>query len=261
MQSTRQTTEAGSSRRERQRQATMDEIVRTARGQLSEPGGLSLRAIAHEMGMTAPALYRYVSSLEGLTLTVAASIYDEIVGVLRGAADRHSTAPEAQIIAAAVSYRQWALRHRDEFVLCFVNQITDADEPDQNACAVAGDRFRRFFADLFVEIWQRRPFDLPDEAEIGALTAVLDDPMNPFLPANATPTESEIPPGVQWVFLQAWTRLFGIVALEVFGHIAPGIVDSAALFRTVVADCGRTIGINADTLPGLEQIFADELAR
>ena len=54
------------SRRERARAATFGEIKRTARRVLvrSGPDGLALRAVAREMGMTAPALYRYFDNRE-----------------------------------------------------------------------------------------------------------------------------------------------------------------------------------------------------
>ncbi|HXB48826.1 MAG TPA: helix-turn-helix domain-containing protein, partial [Streptosporangiaceae bacterium] len=49
------------SRRDRVRAATTQEIIQTARRLLVQqgPDAVSLRAIAREMGMTAPALYRY----------------------------------------------------------------------------------------------------------------------------------------------------------------------------------------------------------
>ena len=49
-------------RRERQREATYDEIVSVAAELLDEGADLSLRAVASRMGMTPPALYRYVAS-------------------------------------------------------------------------------------------------------------------------------------------------------------------------------------------------------
>lgn len=256
-------TEAPLTRRERQRRATMDEIVQTARGRLAEPGGLSLRAIAQEMGMTPPALYRYVSSIDDLTLTVAASIYDELVGVMNEAAARYAErGPEAQIVAGAVAYRQWALRHRDEFVLCFVNEVPDPDTPDQNACAIAGGRFRQFFAQLFVQIWQRRPVPVPSEEELGAAAAVVRaEKMNPFADDPVATAAADLPVGAHWLFLQVWTRLFGNVALEAFGHIAPEIVESAALFRTVLRDCGAMIGVEPDDVPGFEELVDAELRR
>ena len=49
-------------RRERQRQATFDEIVEVSRRLLREGEDVSIRAVAQEMGLTPPALYRYVDS-------------------------------------------------------------------------------------------------------------------------------------------------------------------------------------------------------
>jgi len=55
------------SRRDRLRAATVQEIKQTARRLLVSqgPDAVTLRAIAREMGMTAPGLYRYFSSHEG----------------------------------------------------------------------------------------------------------------------------------------------------------------------------------------------------
>ena len=56
------------SRRDRLRAATTEEIIQTARQLLVKDGpeAVSLRAIAREMGMTAPGLYRYFGSHEEL---------------------------------------------------------------------------------------------------------------------------------------------------------------------------------------------------
>ena len=64
-------TASAPTRRERQRAATYDEIVTVARRLLGGPEPLSLRAIAAEMGLTAPALYRYVDSYHELLMLVA----------------------------------------------------------------------------------------------------------------------------------------------------------------------------------------------
>jgi AcrR family transcriptional regulator len=55
-------------RREQQRQSTLDEIKTVARRQMAREGtgALSLRAIAAEMGVTAPALYRYYANRDDL---------------------------------------------------------------------------------------------------------------------------------------------------------------------------------------------------
>ena len=66
--------DAPQTRRERQREATYDEIVRASRDLLAEGAELSLRAVAGRMGMTAPALYRYVANYQELVDLVAFEI-------------------------------------------------------------------------------------------------------------------------------------------------------------------------------------------
>jgi AcrR family transcriptional regulator len=55
-------------RRERLRREMTDEIIGTARVLLEKdgPSAVSLRAIARQVGVTAPAIYRYYPSLDAL---------------------------------------------------------------------------------------------------------------------------------------------------------------------------------------------------
>src|SRR6201997_413486 len=75
------------SRRDRVRAATSQEIVQTARRLLVEQGvaAVSLRAIAREMGMTAPALYRYYESHEELLRHVVADIFTDLATHVKAA--------------------------------------------------------------------------------------------------------------------------------------------------------------------------------
>ena len=72
------------SRRERLREATAAEIKQTARRLLVEGGlpAMSLRAIGREMGMTAPAIYRYFESLTDLTLALVVDLFGEMTACL-----------------------------------------------------------------------------------------------------------------------------------------------------------------------------------
>ena len=71
---------AAGSRRDRVRAATVREIIQTARRLLVAEGSaaISLRAIGREMGMTAPAIYRYFDSHEVLIHHVVADIFTEL---------------------------------------------------------------------------------------------------------------------------------------------------------------------------------------
>jgi AcrR family transcriptional regulator len=68
------------SRRDRVRASTSQEIIATARRLLVSEGSaaITLRAIAREMGMTAPALYRYFGSYQTLIHHLVADIFNEL---------------------------------------------------------------------------------------------------------------------------------------------------------------------------------------
>ncbi len=117
------------SRRDRVRAATTEEIKQVARKILVDEGpeAVTLRAIAREMGMTAPALYRYFGSHQELIRNVIGDIFLEIGGDIQaaidGAADRGIT---AKFGAAAREFRRWSLGHQREFGLAFRHPGTRA---------------------------------------------------------------------------------------------------------------------------------------
>src|SRR5438477_12617264 len=116
------------SRRDRLRAATIDEIIQTARQLLVKDGpeAVSLRAIAREMGMTAPGLYRYFGSHEELTRHVIADIFSELADDLQAAiaaagaaaaGEGHIPELTAKMAAACLEFRRWALDHKEEYSL------------------------------------------------------------------------------------------------------------------------------------------------
>ena len=110
------------SRRDRVRADTVREIKETARQVLVKHGvdGLALRAVAREMGMTAPALYRYFDSREDLVENVVADLYDELTAVLEAARDdARPPTPPTQLLACSRAFRRWATTHHAEFGLLF----------------------------------------------------------------------------------------------------------------------------------------------
>ena len=149
-----QTTPAApQTRRERQREATYDEITRASRELLAEGSELSLRAVAGRMGMTAPALYRYVGSYQELVDLVAFEIDKAATDRFAAAAD---LLPEddyaGRLVASATEFRMWALASPREFGLVFANPIADPQ------CA------RREMLTIVV----RSPDDRADAGPVGA---------------------------------------------------------------------------------------------
>ncbi len=244
------------SRREQQRRATYDEIVATSRALLAEGAELSLRAIAGRMGVTAPALYRYVASYQELVDLVAFEIDRAATESFVAAAARHpADDAAARLIAAAAAFRRWALSHPREFGLVFANPIADTacTRRELLTSATSG----HFMNGLLVEIWERHRFPRPELDELPvAVQEAVRDPLIP-MDASVIPAEDR---GVLWVFMHAWQSLYGVVTLEVFGHMDPRIIESGAMFTSMVHQWIPRLGL-ADDDVRLHRLLAEEIAR
>jgi AcrR family transcriptional regulator len=251
-----QTAEAGTtpgaghppSRRDRLRAATSEEIIQTARRLLvqSGPEAVTLRAIAREMGMTAPGLYRYFDSHEELLRHVCADIFTELGEGIRqaieadavpaGAADQVTAKLTVKMVAACREFRRWSLSHQAEFGLLFGVPLPGLDDgrydiADECALAFAGTFFT-----LFLELWTRVPFPVPDAADI-------DPGLRDQLGRYRDLLGSDIPVGAVLTFLRCWTVLYGAVAMEVFGHMRFALSDPAPMFEITLGDLAALIGL------------------
>jgi AcrR family transcriptional regulator len=226
--------------------ATAQRIVVAARKLLVRDGEVTLRAVARELGLTAPALYRYAASHEDLVRIVALAIDADVAERVSAAADRQpADDPAARLIAASVAFRSWALENRQEFGLVFTNVDVEC-LMDLQASASTG----MAFSALLFALWEERKFPIPllDDLDPG-LAAILRDPQ---VPADLTGVPDELR-GLVWVLERAWSRLYGTVTLEVFRHVDPRLVDEAHLFRAMIEDQAEPLGL-ADDLPRLRAL-------
>jgi AcrR family transcriptional regulator len=230
------------SRRDRVRAATTGEIKETARRILvaEGPEAVSLRAIAREMGMTAPALYRYFSSRDSLLRHVCGDIFTEIAGDIRAATARAAQESggdvTAKLIAACREFRRWALAHREEFGLLFGTPLPGMeplhnDETDECAMEFAGS-----FMALFLELWHRHPFPVLADEQI---EPGLADQLTRYVGALGV----DLPIGAALTFLRCWVRLYGMVSLEVFEHLHFALDDAAPMFEITLAELAGLVGL------------------
>jgi AcrR family transcriptional regulator len=232
------------SRRERVRAATIEEIKQTARRLLvaEGPDAVSLRAIAREMGMTAPALYRYFGSHEDLMGHVVADIFTEIADGIHAAIDAAATASAGdmatKMVAACREFRSWSLAHPADFALLFgyplpaLQAMLDHDD----VIAACAAKFSGTWLALFMEVWRKHPFPVP-----------ADDEIEPGLRAQlARWHESlglDMPVGAGLTFLRCWVRLYGMVTLEVFGHLSFALDDTEPMFEYTLAELAGLVGL------------------
>jgi AcrR family transcriptional regulator len=212
------------------RDATFDAIKHTARRLLVADGvdAVRLRAIARELGLTAPALYRYVSSHEELLALVVTEIYDDLIGSIERAADTGEQAGE-RLGVAAWTFRRWALEHPREFGLVFANPIPAADAGQVATPGSPRFRFAAVFAAIFADLWEQQPFRVPDEADLPAsLVHDLRDNTAELLPG--------LPVGAAYVFLWCWSRIYGTVCLEAFGHLQWAVSDGEQPYELLMLE-------------------------
>jgi AcrR family transcriptional regulator len=239
------------SRRDRLRAATTQEIIQTARRLLVQqgPDAVSLRAIAREMGMTAPALYRYFDSHEELLRHVVADIFTDLSSHVRAAI--HSAADagsgdltDAEImvvkmIAGCREFRAWTLVHVPEFSMIFGSPLPGLEalrEINRDPTIDCGYKFGQLFLDLFGDLYRRRPFAIPADDDI-------DPALRGQLVRYRELTQSDLPLGALQTFLRCWVLLYGAVSLEAFGHLQFALDDPSPMFELMLADLAPMIGL------------------
>ena len=114
-------------RREKRRIATVDEIRATAWRQIGETGAasLSLRAIAREMGMTAPALYRYYKDRDALVTALLVDAFGAFSNALETGRDACPAEDHAgRFQSMCKAYFTWAAQNPQRYALLFGTPIS-----------------------------------------------------------------------------------------------------------------------------------------
>jgi AcrR family transcriptional regulator len=235
------------SRRDRVRAETTVEIKQTARKILvaDGPDAVTLRAIAREMGMTAPALYRYFGSHEELVRGVVGDIFGELAGEIHAAISEAAGGGMGEKMAAACrGFRQWALGHRAEFGLIFGTPLPGINVEDDDFAAECARKFAGTFFALFWELWQKNPFPVPAPGKI-------DPALREQLTRYRDGIGTDLPLGVLLTFLACWVRLYGIVSMEVFGHLGFALEDAEPMFEITLAELAGMVGLDYRPRSGL----------
>jgi len=229
-------TPAPRSARARARAELTREIKNVARRQLGEVGsaGLSLRAVARELGMVSSALYRYFPSRDELLTALIIDAYSAAgqAGASADAAMRR-TDHLGRWLAVTRAVRHWAKERPQEYALIFGSPVPGYAAPEQtiepaaqipllligvinDACA-AGKRPPA----------RNRPIPRPVRSDLAALARQIAPNMD----------EGQLGRAVM-----AWTQLIGAISFELFGHLHNVIFDFDAYFdyqmRELAADVG-----------------------
>lgn len=241
-------------RREMQRMATELEIKEVARKQLSVEGvqHVTLRGIARDMGMTAPALYRYFPSLDDLVTSMCDDFFDEVTEAISVAIAQAPDSPGHGMHAAIRTFRDWATGHKGEFTLMFREGESQIFGPT-TLCA-GSQKFAAVFFGLYVQMWHTQSFAVPEltEASAAACARMAFFAEHVLPPAGMAVGQAgsevgaagpDLPPGALLVFARTWVRLYGVITMEVFGQLSFMFDDVTPYFESELEDAATAVGV------------------
>lgn len=230
-------------RRDRHRQATVEEIKTLARRQLAEqgPGAVSLRAIAREMGTASSALYRYFGSYEELISALCVDSYAAVADAVAAAVDGEpSTDHPRRWWAICQAYRRWSLDNPADFALIFGTPIPGYQAPEQ-ATGPAASRLLAVALEVFAAAVQAGAANL-DHTQVPA-TIDVGDLLRGLLAAAG----ADHPPRLAMAVLTAWASLLGYLSAEIFGSLSSLVDDTDQLYQAHV----RTVMLGMGFRPAL----------
>lgn len=213
-------------RRARYRIETQAEVKEIALRQLAEGGigAVSLMAIGKEMGLSGPALYRYFASRDALLTALIIDAYSDLAEAIAETAQKgENAAPQERLRSLAGSFRAWALAQPHRYLLIYGTPVPGYNAPNDTTLLA-----RRILAPI-IEALGALP---ATQAPTGPYQAELDAQLVQFVKANGQ--EQEITGPLLRQGLMCWTRLHGVISLEIEGHFSSMGFDPALLYNSEV---------------------------
>lgn len=209
--------------RDRYRAQVRAEIKEHAWEQIAGAGasGLSLNAIAKQMGMTGPALYRYFGSRDELITELVMDAYHSLAGAFRAAA-----AGGAGLAGLAHALRRWALEDPQRYFLIYGTPVPGYHAPDDST-AIAAD-----IMTMLLDACASVPADA--DADAGSVDSG-GSGFDAHLAGHRQWDGGHLAPApVLRRALTFWTRLHGVLSLELAGHFTGMGFDAEQLFTAEV---------------------------
>jgi AcrR family transcriptional regulator len=221
--------------RDERRKAVEADILRVGRDHLARYGaaGLSLRAVARDLGMVSSGVYRYVESRDELLTRLIVHAYTALGEAVSAAhALVAPTDLDARWQAIGRGLRAWAIQNPHDFALVYGSPVPDYTAPTERTTS-PGTVVLALLLHLLDDAHGAGRTPLSDDSVRRharlAVGEVLDDE---FFAGTALDHPS-LARG-----LSAWTLLLGAVTSEVFNQLGP-VADPTALFEWHLARAGE----------------------
>lgn len=229
-------TEAGTTTtpRERYRAQVREEVKKHAWEQIATAGAsaLSLNAIAKQMGMSGPALYRYFAGRDELITELVRDGYRSLADTflsVSAAASAYGAGPGTgsgpELAALGHALRDWALEDPHRYFLLYGTPVPGYHAPD-DITGIASE-IMAVLLDACAALDPDAPVDLADLAE----------PFDAHLAEHHEWAGGHpVPPSALHRALTCWSRMHGVLSLEAAGHFNGMGFDPAEFFEAELRD-------------------------
>jgi AcrR family transcriptional regulator len=218
-----------SPRPKKDQQGNLQEAIKeTAWKQTAEYGApaLSLRAIARELGITAPAIYNYYPDRDALVTALIVEAFNSLGNSQKESIQELPAGDlSARLTTLGISYRYWALAYPQRYLLIFGTPIPGYHAPEDitlPAAAWALIPLIETLQAIFLASRLRIDRSAPRSSELSSMLAAWSQ----F--AGGPDVE------VLYAALVIWSRVHGLVMLEIGEQMPSFITDPGAVFRREV---------------------------
>ena len=193
--------------------------------QIAEDGAaaLSLRAIARNLRITAPAIYNYYSNRDDLVTALIVDAFTSLGQAQRQAVDDHELSSLAErFTELGLAYRSWATTYPQRYQLIFGTPLPKYNAPADTTVPAAA--------------WSMQPLIgvLQDLYQNGQLRINTIPPATPALQKMLTDWQvftGGLHSEVLYLALVVWSRVHGLVSLEIGGQMPSFIHDPGEVFQ------------------------------
>jgi AcrR family transcriptional regulator len=225
--------------RARNRAAIEQEILEIGRAHLARDGaaGLSLRAVARDLGMVSSALYRYVKNRDELLTLLIVAAYNSLGDAVEKA---HAEVGPDDLMgrwrAIGTALRAWALDHPHEYALVYGSPVPDYVAPTEQTNE-PGTRVQALLVGLLSDAEAGGRLATGRTADVTDLARAAGG----HLLEHEFFEGSSIDAPTLMAGLAAWSLLMGAVSSEVFHQLGDTVPDPDAYFVYMLEVAGRLV--------------------
>jgi AcrR family transcriptional regulator len=213
------------------------EIKAAAHGQMAAEGasGLSLRAVARDLGMASSAIYRYFPSRDALLTALIIDAYASLGEAAEAAEARvHKAGVTKRWRAISHAVRDWARAHPYEYALIYGSPVPGYEAPQDTIAP--GTRIPMLLTGLFADVIAARERRGDEHHVVPRRVHRAIAPLRELVP-------DIVPDDLIISGMMAWTYLFGAVSFEVFGQRHNAFSDDAAFFDYEITRISEVLGL------------------